>query len=177
MEKICVDLIGPYIILRKGMKENLNLKAVTMIDHVTWWFKITQYKDKREITIADLVETMWLSRYPRPMEITYDQGKEFIGHEFRKSLIEMEDGINSKPITSGNPTSNTILERIHQVLGNLVQTCNIINLCWRRCPIVGIFFCSSICNFLNKNRLKGYIPFQLVFGCDIILPIKHKSDW
>ena len=37
----------------------------------------------------------------------------------------MEYGITSKPNTSGNPTSNAILEQIHQVLGNIVLTCNI----------------------------------------------------
>ena len=55
----------------------------------------------------------------------YDQGKEFIGPEFRKSLIKTEYGINVKPSTSGNPMSNAILERIHQVLGNLVRNFNI----------------------------------------------------
>ena len=45
-----------------------------MIDPVTGWFEIIQYDDKIAITIANLVETMWLTRYPRPMEITYDQG-------------------------------------------------------------------------------------------------------
>ena len=59
-----------------------------MIDPVTGWFKITQYTNKIEISIANLVETMWLSRYPRTMEITYNQGSEFIFHNFRKSLIE-----------------------------------------------------------------------------------------
>ena len=33
--KLCVDLIGPYAIRRKGKKENLNLKEVTMINPVT----------------------------------------------------------------------------------------------------------------------------------------------
>ena len=28
-----------------------------MIDPVTGWFEMTQYKDKREISIANLVET------------------------------------------------------------------------------------------------------------------------
>ena len=28
--------------------------------------------------ITNLVETMWLSRYPRPVEITYDRGGELI---------------------------------------------------------------------------------------------------
>ena len=37
----------------------------------------------------------------------------------------MEYGITAKPSTLENPTSDVILERIHQVLGNLVRTCNI----------------------------------------------------
>ena len=59
-----------------------------MIDPVTGWFEIAQFDDKRVISIVNLVETMWMSRYPIPIEITYDQGSEFIGHKFRKSLIE-----------------------------------------------------------------------------------------
>ena len=91
-----------------------------MIDPVTGWFEIVQYDDKRAITIANLVETMWLSRYPRPMKIMYDQGKHFIGHELRNSLIEMEYRITAKPITWVNPISKAVLESIHQVLGNHV---------------------------------------------------------
>ena len=49
-----------------------------MIDPVTVWFEVVQYYDKRAITIANLVETTWLSRYPIPIEITYDQGKQLL---------------------------------------------------------------------------------------------------
>ena len=35
-----------------------------MIDPVTGWSEITQYDDKRAISIENLVETMWLTRYP-----------------------------------------------------------------------------------------------------------------
>ena len=55
----------------------------------------------------------------------YDQGSEFIDNDFRKSLIEIEYVIIDKPSTLVNPTSNAILERIHQVIRNLVQTFNI----------------------------------------------------
>ena len=58
-----------------------------MIYHVTGWFKITQYNDKRAISNVNLVETTWLFRYPIPMEITYDHESECIGREFIKSLI------------------------------------------------------------------------------------------
>ena len=36
--KICVDLILPYVIWIKSKKEKLHLKDVTMIDTIKWWF-------------------------------------------------------------------------------------------------------------------------------------------
>ena len=54
----------------------------------------------------------------------YDKGKEYIGYEFRKKPIETEYGITIKPRTLGNHTSNTTLERINQVIGNLVRNFN-----------------------------------------------------
>ena len=59
-----------------------------MIDPVTGWFQITEYNEKRAIQIANLVGTTWLYRYPRPTEIKYDQGPEFMGHEFKKYPIK-----------------------------------------------------------------------------------------
>ena len=41
-----VNIIGPYAIWRKGNKQNLHLKAVTMIDTITGWFEIAQYEEK-----------------------------------------------------------------------------------------------------------------------------------
>ena len=41
-----------------------------MLDPLTEWFEVAQYDNKIAIYIAKLVETMWLSRYPRPIEIT-----------------------------------------------------------------------------------------------------------
>ena len=111
--KLCVDLLGPYFIKIKGRKENLHSKDVMMMDSVIGWFEIAQYEDKEAISIANLVKAMWLSIYHRPIEITYDQGKDFIRHEFRKSLIKMEYEITAKPITLVNLMSNEILERIH----------------------------------------------------------------
>ena len=52
-----------------------------MIDPVTGWFEIKQYDNKWVISIATLVETMWLARDIRPVETMYDQESEFIGHE------------------------------------------------------------------------------------------------
>ena len=82
-------LVGPYAIRIKGKTEKLHLKSVAIIYPVTGWFDISQYKYKISISIANLVETTCLSRYPIPIEIMYDQVKEFISREFIRSQIEM----------------------------------------------------------------------------------------
>ena len=87
-----------------------------MIDPVTGWFEVAQYNDKKAMTIADLAETTWLVQYPWPVEITYDQGGEFLCHEFENSLTGKEYGIKTKPDSSGNMQEKSIIERIHQIL-------------------------------------------------------------
>ena len=76
--KLCVGLIGPYVIQHKGKKENLHLKDVAIINTITGWFEVVRYDDKRLITIANLVKTTCLTRYPRPMEILYDQNQNLL---------------------------------------------------------------------------------------------------
>ena len=40
------------------------------------------------------------------------------------------------------------------------------------------FFSAAVFAISSKtNRLKGYSPSQLVFGRDMIIPIKHKVYW
>ena len=74
--------------------------------------------------------------------------------------------------------SNAALERIHQVLGNLVRTCNIPQTYvdkddpWSCILATAVFFIIS-----TTNKLKGYSPFPLVFGCDMIILVKYTVDW
>ena len=58
-----------------------------MIYPVKGWFEITEYYNKHVVSIAKFVNNKWLVRYPRPAEITYNQGSDFIVHEFMKSII------------------------------------------------------------------------------------------
>ena len=69
--------------------------------------------------------------------------------------------------------SNIVLERIHQVIVNLVWTYNIhktyVN---KDDPWSGILMLTVFVFCLAENGLKDYSWGQLLFGCDIILPIK-----
>jgi hypothetical protein len=65
-DRMCIDLIGPYTINKKK-KKNIICKCVTMINPATGWFEIHQYDDKRSITVANIAEQEWFSRYLVPM--------------------------------------------------------------------------------------------------------------
>jgi len=47
-----------------------------MIDPVTGWLEIREIKNKNAANIVNLVEQTWLTKYPWPMELTYDRGTE-----------------------------------------------------------------------------------------------------
>ena len=119
-DKMCIDLIGPYTIQRKG-SNNLICRCVTMIDPATGWYEIHQYGDKRSLTVANIAEQAWSSRYPWLTQITFDRGSELIEKEFQ-TMIKNDYGIKGKPITVRNPQANAIIERVHQVIGNIIRT-------------------------------------------------------
>ena len=86
--------------------------------------------------------------------------------------------IIDKPINLGNQNSNAILEQIHQVLGNIVRTYNIKETYLDKDePWFVILAAAAFITFSTENRLKCYIPSQLLFGRDMILPTKHTAYW
>ena len=177
-DKMCIDLIGPYKIRRKGKdNEDLVCKCVTMIDPATGWFEIHQYDDKRSITVANIAEQEWLSRYPWPTQVTYDMGSEFIGKDFQK-LIKEDYGIKGKPITVRNPQANAIVERVHQVIGNIIRTFELeTNYLDEEDPWKGILSATAFAVRSTFHTTLQQSPGQLVFGRDMIFNIKHTANW
>ena len=112
------------------------------------------------------------------MEIKYGQGSQLIGHDMSKFLIEMEYKIVANPSILVTPMSNVILERIHQVLGNLVHTCNIkLTHVDEYDPRLGVWAAVAFEIRTKTNILKGYSTGKLLFGRDIIILIKNMVDW
>ena len=91
----------------------------------------------------------------------------------------MEYGITAKISTLGNPMSNTLLERIHQVLGNLVRTFKKSTQTYvdEDDPRTVVLSAAAFAIHSTTNRKKVYSPGQLIFGRDMILPIKQRVDW
>ena len=90
-----------------------------MIDPVTGWFDVIAIPDKNAHTVMEAFNNTWLTRYPRPQHIGYDNGS-----KFKAQYKQMCDnyGIKAKPSSSYNPQSNGIIEQVHQELGNALRT-------------------------------------------------------
>jgi transposase InsO family protein len=175
-DKLCVDLIGPYKIRRKGRKD-LVCKAVTMIDSATGWFEICLYDDKKSITVANIVEQEWFCRYPWPTQITFDRGSEFIGEDFQ-TMIKDSYGIQKKPITVRNPQANAVVERIHQVIANMVRTFELENnYLDEEDPWKGILSAVAFAVRSTFHTTLRKTPGQLVYGRDMIFNVQHQADW
>jgi hypothetical protein len=95
------------------------LRALTMIDPVTGWFEVIAIPDKNEHAVMDAFNNTWLTRYPQPQYIGYDNSS-----KFKAQFKQMCDnyGMKEKPSSNYNPQSNGIVEQVHQVLGNALRT-------------------------------------------------------
>ena len=105
-DTLCVELIGPYTIPRKGEKP-LKLWCLTRMGPATGWFEMAQIPNKAAAEIADITEKTRFTRYPLPQRIIFDRGTEFMA-EFPK-MCHNDYGLKRKPITTRNPQSNSII--------------------------------------------------------------------
>mmetsp|Transcript_27581 Transcript_27581/g.40549 ORF Transcript_27581/g.40549 Transcript_27581/m.40549 type:complete len:847 (+) Transcript_27581:174-2714(+) len=118
-DEVAVDLIGPWSIkLRNGQTVTFN--ALTCVDPVTNLVEIIRINSKTAEHVAQKFEDCWLARYPRPNRCVHDNGGEFIGAEFQLKLEQ--HGITDAPTTSRNPQGNSICERMHQTVANVLRT-------------------------------------------------------
>jgi len=148
-----------------------------MIDPATGFFEIVQIGHKTADVIANWLELHWLTRYPWPTEITMDKGKEF-AREVSETL-KNEYGIKRKIITSRNPQANSMIERCHKTLHNMIRSAQIKD---RRdldsfLGFKGVLVaCRKAVNSTVHTTARA-TPTQLVFGRDAMLNASFQADW
>jgi hypothetical protein len=118
---------------------------------------------------------VWLSRYPRPQYIGFDNGGEF------KSVFDQlckEYGIEKKPSTEYNPQSNGVIERVHQTLNNALKTFELDEQELSETNPWAPFLSATAWALRSTYHLAlDATPGQVVFGRDMILPIRYRTDW
>jgi hypothetical protein len=83
-EIVQVDFIGPWKV--KTPSGVNNLRCFTAIDPATSWPEICEITDKISQTVMDAFHNNWLCRYPRLIQVTFDNGSEFNSVFLRKRV-------------------------------------------------------------------------------------------
>ena len=190
-EVLCVDLIGPYTLKGKDGSV-LDFMCLTMIDPATSWFEMVEIPvtikdaktgewssketfDKTSAQISRLVNKSWFSRYPRCRKVIYDNGSEFKLHF--KSLCDSY-GLKRKPTTIKNPQANAILERLHQVIVQMLRTAEI--------DMADSVTDDDVSDFLDDaswairstyHTVLKATPGAAIFGRDMMFDIPFVADW
>jgi hypothetical protein len=193
---LCVDLIGPYTLEGKD-GTIIDFMALTMINPATSWFEVVELPlvrrlktitvngkessiveeifNKTSECIARLVNKMLLSRYPRWRYIIYNNGSEFkLNFEY---LCETY-GIKRKPTRIKNPQANAILERLHQVLGQMSRTSELDMAETITPDDVNVFLDNAawaICS--TYHTVLKASPGAAIFGRDMLFDIPFIADW
>ena len=171
--RVNVDMMGPLTV--KTPTKTHQLLVLTMIDPATGWFEVASMKNATAETAMTIMDDVWFSRYPRPQEIGFDNGSEYKSI-FKEMVINY--GLKRKPSLSWNPQSNGIIERVHQVLTDGLRTFELekqeLNETDPWSPFLAA--CAYAIRSTYHTTLQAS-PAQLIFGRDMILPIKFKADW
>ena len=89
-------------------------------------------------------------------------------------------GIELRLITTANPQANAVVERVHQVIGNMLRTMSLEDMYLLpppHDPFAGVISAIGYAIRSTWHTTLKASPGQLVFGRDMALNIKHVADW
>ena len=173
-KRVNVDLIGPLTVKTPNGKEHV-LNALTMIDPATGWFEVAEVPTRHAETVAKVFDDTWLSRYPRPTYIGFDNGGENKG---LFSEMVSNYGLKKKHSTPYNPQSNGIVERVHQVLNDILRTFELEEReLDEHNPWMEFLSAAAFAIRATYHTTLQATPAQLVFGRDMLLPIVTQANW
>ena len=171
-----VDLIGPWTV-KCGTGKVYEFNALTVIDRVTGLPEIIRIENKTAAHVASKFEECWLARYPRPEVCVHDGGGEF-KKEFKELLYNF--GISDTSTTPYNPQANSICERMHREVGNILR-CLIHSNPPRTLANAKALVDSALATTMhvlrtNISQSTGNSPGALAFHRDMIMDISLQAD-
>jgi hypothetical protein len=93
-------------------------------------------------------------------------------------MLKNDYGIKRKPITVRNPQANAIVERVHQVIGDIIRTFELQdNYLDEDNPWKGILNATAFAVRSTYHTTLQKTPGQLVFGRDMIFNVEHTANW
>jgi hypothetical protein len=122
----------------------------------------------------DVFHNNWLCHYPRPIQVTFDNGS-----VFKSVFKEMCDnlGIKCRSTTSYNHQGNSIIERIHQVMGNMLRAFELEEReLYPYDPWNKLFQACALDIRITFHTNLQASPGQLVFGRDMIHDVRFEAN-
>lgn len=148
---------------------------MTFIDPATGWFEICEIYNKTSAHMSQVLNLTWLSRYPRPEKLIFDNGT-----ECKKDFCHIFDnyGVKHRPTTIKKTQANSILEHVHQVLGNMLHTKNLAEIDFDLEDTWDTVL-SSVAYVIRSTHHStlGASPAQLVFRRDMVIPMQYVAEW
>ena len=156
--------------------EPTKFNALTIIDLATCPMELIAIPNKDTLTVTRALDRAWFSHYPRPVECANDNGSEFVGIEFQEMLQSY--GVKLKLTTVRNPQANGILERTHQVIGNLLRSTRLMSkgLSTLDAQQELLAPVTWAINSTYHTTLQA-TPGQLAFQRDMIMPTTYLANW
>jgi hypothetical protein len=115
--EVAINLIGPWTIKVNNRKVEFN--ALMCIDTASNLVELISIDNETSLHIRDKFVQSWLACYHRPIRCIHDKGGKIIGGTFQWLLHSFD--IKDVQLTSKNPQSNSICERMHQTVGNVLR--------------------------------------------------------
>ena len=131
--------------------------------------------DKSSAQIGCLFDQTWLSWYPQPSKVVFDNGS-----EFKKDFVPLlkDWSIQPKYTTIKNPTANSPVERIHQVICHMFLTKNFKGTIFDYIDPFGSILASVAWAIrASYNSATQTTLARLVFGQDMMFNISSLVNW
>ncbi|KAJ8015797.1 hypothetical protein DPEC_G00029870 [Dallia pectoralis] len=109
MERLGVDIVGPFPISEKG-----NRFILTAMDYFTKWPESYAIPDQEAETVAEALIGGIVSRFGVPQSIHTDQGRNFESRVFSELCRRL--GVEKTRTTPLHPQSDGLVERFHRTL-------------------------------------------------------------
>jgi hypothetical protein len=134
-----------------------------------------EYFDKTSHQVARLVNKSWFCRYPHCKHVAFDNDSEF--KLYFRQLVESY-GLEKKLTTIKNPQANSVLERVHQVFGNMLRTSELDMADSVNAESVSYFIDNAVWAICTTyyTVLKSS-PGAAIFGRDMLFDISYLADW
>ena len=118
---------------------------------------------------------IWICRYLYPRKVVFDNGS-----EFKRDFTPFLKDFDIKPVLTSvkNPQANTLVERLHQVILNMLSTKDLDNKVFNYIYPRGETL-SSIAWAIRASYHHTIMttPGQAVFGRDMLFKLASVVDW